>query len=286
MPQSPLLDKPSAPAAGTTAQQQQQQQQHAQRGSSSSSGGSGLRRHVAELEAKVLELLLDRKAADARHVREVSARDAELTRLQDYIDQELSELQQRQAQVEAAAPNFRQQLQEARAELHSNMVVSAETYAQLKRVRLVQLGPQHAPSVCIHTYYCSRLQLHGNKTLTLPAMRAQTGGVTHVPLPTRPPAWLLQVPTDRLTLPDAVRIAVHEALQVCWDRAGWLVGWLASTACIQSALFSSAGETAACSRSPTLRWCRVAGCLVPEPRLMGAMHVCCGVVWCHAGACV
>lgn len=48
---------------------------------------------------QVLELLLDRKAADARHAREVSARDAELTRLQDYIDHELSELQQRQSQV-------------------------------------------------------------------------------------------------------------------------------------------------------------------------------------------
>ena len=48
---------------------------------------------------QVLELLLDRKAADARHAREVAARDAELTRLQDYIDSELSELQQRQAQV-------------------------------------------------------------------------------------------------------------------------------------------------------------------------------------------
>jgi hypothetical protein len=50
---------------------------------------------------QVLELLLDRKAADARHAREVAARDAELTRLQDYIDQELSELQQRQSQVRA-----------------------------------------------------------------------------------------------------------------------------------------------------------------------------------------
>jgi hypothetical protein len=48
---------------------------------------------------QVLELLLDRKAADARHAREVSAWDAELTRLQDYIDHELSELQQRQSQV-------------------------------------------------------------------------------------------------------------------------------------------------------------------------------------------
>lgn len=279
MPQRPLLGKPSAPAAGTTAQQQQQQ--HAQRGSSSS-GGSGLRRHVAELEAKVLELLLDRKAADARHAREVSARDAELTRLQDYIDQELSELQQRQAQVEAAAPNFRQQLQEACAELHSNMVVSAETYAQLKRVRLVQPGPQHAPSVCIHTYYCSRWEQNAHSA----GDESTNWGCDARAAAHNPPAWLLQVPKDRLTLPDAVRIAVHEALQVCWDRAGWLVGWLASTACIESALFSSAGETAACSRSPTLRWCRVAGCFVPDPRLMGAMHVCCGVVWCHAGACV
>jgi hypothetical protein len=50
---------------------------------------------------QVLELLLDRKAADARHAREVAARDAEITHLQDYIDQELSELQQRQCQVRA-----------------------------------------------------------------------------------------------------------------------------------------------------------------------------------------
>lgn len=48
---------------------------------------------------QVLELLLDKKAAEARHARETAARDAELIRLQDYIDQELSELQQRQSQV-------------------------------------------------------------------------------------------------------------------------------------------------------------------------------------------
>jgi hypothetical protein len=53
---------------------------------------------------QVLELLLDRKAADARHSREVSAREAEIARLQEYIDQELSELQQRQAQVRLANP--------------------------------------------------------------------------------------------------------------------------------------------------------------------------------------
>jgi hypothetical protein len=51
---------------------------------------------------QVLELLLDRKAADARHSREVSAREAEIARLQEYIDQEISELQQRQAQVRLA----------------------------------------------------------------------------------------------------------------------------------------------------------------------------------------
>lgn len=55
---------------------------------------------------KVLELLLDRKAADARHAREVSAKEAELNRLQDYIDHELSELQQRQSQVHNAAQLF------------------------------------------------------------------------------------------------------------------------------------------------------------------------------------
>jgi hypothetical protein len=162
MPQSQI-----APAAGTTGQQQQQQQ-HARRGSSSSSGSSGLRRHVAELEAKVLEQLLDRKAADARHAREVAARDAELTRLQDYIDQELSELQQRQAQVEAAAPNFRQQLQAARAELQSNMVVSAETFAQLKKVRVLHKPqPLWAHGLCVYAHRLSLavLQMHKKHSL-------------------------------------------------------------------------------------------------------------------------
>lgn len=37
-------------------------------------------------------------------------------------------------QVEAAAPSFRQQLNEARAALQGDLVVSAETYAQLKKV--------------------------------------------------------------------------------------------------------------------------------------------------------
>ena len=48
---------------------------------------------------QVLELLLDRKAGEARHAREVALRDAEIGRLQVYIDDELAELQQRQAQV-------------------------------------------------------------------------------------------------------------------------------------------------------------------------------------------
>lgn len=51
------------------------------------------------VSVQVLELLLDRKAADARNSREVSAREAQIARLQEYVDQELSELQQRQAQV-------------------------------------------------------------------------------------------------------------------------------------------------------------------------------------------
>jgi hypothetical protein len=41
----------------------------------------------------------------------------------------------RVVQVEAAAPNFRQQLQEARAGLQGNLVVSAEAYTQLKKVQ-------------------------------------------------------------------------------------------------------------------------------------------------------
>jgi hypothetical protein len=56
-------------------------------------------------------------------------------------------------QVEAAAPNYRQQLQDARAALQTNMVVSAETYAQLKRVRCItQMHrldvPQHSMGDC------------------------------------------------------------------------------------------------------------------------------------------
>jgi hypothetical protein len=47
----------------------------------------------------VLELLLDKKAVEARHARDVAARDAEISRLQLYISDELAELQQRQAQV-------------------------------------------------------------------------------------------------------------------------------------------------------------------------------------------
>lgn len=133
------------PTPGTTAQQQQQSRRH-----SSSSSANGLRRHVAELEAKVLELLLDKKAAEARHARETAARDAELTRLQDYIDQDLSELQQRQSQVEATAPNVRQQLQEAHSALHSNLVVSAETYAQLKKIPPGRLQLADAVRIAVH----------------------------------------------------------------------------------------------------------------------------------------
>lgn len=48
---------------------------------------------------QVLELLLERKAAETRHARELSIRDAELARMQQYIDDELTELHQRQAQV-------------------------------------------------------------------------------------------------------------------------------------------------------------------------------------------
>jgi hypothetical protein len=51
------------------------------------------------LLVQVLELLLERKAAETRHTRELSLRDAELGRLQQYIDDELMELHTRQAQV-------------------------------------------------------------------------------------------------------------------------------------------------------------------------------------------
>jgi len=61
--------------------------------------GRSWHHRVLSVYVQVLELLLDKKAAEARHARETAARDAELTRLQDYIDQDLSELQQRQSQV-------------------------------------------------------------------------------------------------------------------------------------------------------------------------------------------
>jgi hypothetical protein len=48
---------------------------------------------------QVLELLLERKATETRHARELALRDAELARLQQYIDDELMELHARQAQV-------------------------------------------------------------------------------------------------------------------------------------------------------------------------------------------
>eukprot|EP00878_Enallax_costatus_P027150 GHUV01029204.1.p1 GENE.GHUV01029204.1~~GHUV01029204.1.p1 ORF type:complete len:507 (+),score=193.43 GHUV01029204.1:240-1760(+) len=128
-----------------------------QASSSKPAGSSGVRRHAAELEAKVLELLLERKAIEARHAREISIRDAELARLQQYIDEELAELQDRQAQVEESAPSVKLQVQEARAALR-NIIISDDRYHQLKKT-----------------------------------------------------------PEDKLPLPDAVRLTVHEALKQLTD---------------------------------------------------------------------
>ncbi|KAF6252466.1 hypothetical protein COO60DRAFT_1704276 [Scenedesmus sp. NREL 46B-D3] len=112
-------------------------------------GSNGAKRHVAELESKVLELLLERKAAETRHVRELSLRDAELARLQQYIDDELTELHTRQAQVEESAPSVRLQLQEARSAL-CNISISDERYQQLKRVPAEQLLLADAVRTCVH----------------------------------------------------------------------------------------------------------------------------------------
>lgn len=54
---------------------------------------------------QVLQLLLERKAREARHALELSHRDAELARLQQYIDEELAELQDRQEQVSTVSLN-------------------------------------------------------------------------------------------------------------------------------------------------------------------------------------
>lgn len=48
---------------------------------------------------------MERKATEARHARELSVRDAELSRLQQYIDDDLAELQDRQAQVRTHRSN-------------------------------------------------------------------------------------------------------------------------------------------------------------------------------------
>lgn len=112
-------------------------------------GSSGPKRHVAELEGKVLELLLERKAAETRHARELSLRDAELACLQQYIDDELMELHARQAQVEESAPSVRLQLQEARSALR-NIFISDERYQQLKRVPADQLLLADAVRICVH----------------------------------------------------------------------------------------------------------------------------------------
>ncbi|WIA18914.1 hypothetical protein OEZ85_003586 [Tetradesmus obliquus] len=112
-------------------------------------GSSGAKRHVAELEGKVLELLLERKAAETRHARELSLRDAELARLQQYIDDELMELHARQAQVEESAPSVRLQLQEARSALR-NISISDERYQQLKRVPADQQLLADAVRICVH----------------------------------------------------------------------------------------------------------------------------------------
>eukprot|EP00775_Hariotina_reticulata_P002520 gene2521-2822_t len=113
------------------------------------SGSRGVRRHVAELEAKVLELLLERKAAETRHVRELTARDSELARLQLYIEEELTELQERQAQVEEAAPAIKQQLQEARAALH-DLSLSEQQYQHLKEVPFEHLPLPEAVRVAVY----------------------------------------------------------------------------------------------------------------------------------------
>jgi hypothetical protein len=64
---------------------------------------------------QVLELLLDRKALEARHSRELAARDASVAQLQVYIDEQLSELQQRQAQVCVGAALLGKQQRDGRA---------------------------------------------------------------------------------------------------------------------------------------------------------------------------
>jgi hypothetical protein len=83
----------------------------------------------------VVDLLAERKQLAVLHAQQMQDKDMALTRLQQYIDTQLLELQQRQQSVEEAAPDFQRQLVAARAALQRDLSISAERYQELKQVR-------------------------------------------------------------------------------------------------------------------------------------------------------
>jgi hypothetical protein len=83
----------------------------------------------------VVDLLAERKQLAVQHAQQLQDRDMTLAQLQQYIDTQLLELQQRQQAVEEAAPDFQRQLAAARAALQRDLAISAERYQDLKQVK-------------------------------------------------------------------------------------------------------------------------------------------------------
>lgn len=69
---------------------------------------------------------------EARYQAELKEKEAEIQRLQRYVETEIMDLQQRQREVESLAPIFHSQLQEAKNSLQ-DLTVSDETYHELKQ---------------------------------------------------------------------------------------------------------------------------------------------------------
>ncbi|KAI8463321.1 MAG: hypothetical protein J3K34DRAFT_527091 [Monoraphidium minutum] len=107
--------------------------------------------HQADLEHKVMALLQERRALEARHARDLAERDAEAARLRAAVDGELAALSERQGEVEARAPLVARQLAEARAALlEGDLVVSREAADALRALPSERLGLADAVRLALH----------------------------------------------------------------------------------------------------------------------------------------
>lgn len=167
---------------------------------------------TTNLAPQVLVLLEERRALEARHEREIRLRDAEVERLQTFVEGELASIRRRQEEVRCSCTPQSGCIQVYAVSMMLCRVAVCGAHVCTHASASLSMSCR-----CLHSWPPSppAPQVEARAPLVSAQLaEARSALAGDLAVSTERAAQLRGVPEDRLGLADAVRLVIHDALQV------------------------------------------------------------------------